>query len=391
MLPRFPHDAVPAGPFLLRPATEDDVDAIARACADPEIARFIPAIPVPYTAGDARDYVTEIAPELWRTGGAALAVTDPAAGGAWLGNFSLKPPDVRGNTEIGYLVAPWARRRGVATVAARALTEWAFQHGAHRVELLADLSNTPSQRVAMAAGYRREGVQRGAMPRRDGGRDDLVMFARLATDPGTPQRSYLPDLPGGALSDGVVRLEPITPDDADAYQAMMSEPDVLARSVPPQAPDPEETLYRSHCTGTWWLAGERAELGVRDAATGEFAGHIQLMQVNPLLGQAMIGYSLAGRFRGRGFMTRAVNLLCEWAFTHTSLHRIVAGTAPDNIPSHRVLRRAGFEQEALFKELLQQLDGTRHDDLQWVRMREVAPTSSPGALTGHRPRVPGDR
>ncbi|MFC7384366.1 GNAT family N-acetyltransferase [Sphaerisporangium rhizosphaerae] len=368
-LPRYPRETVQAGPYLLRPPAKDDIDAITRACADPEIAAYVPSVPVPYTADDARVFVTETAPGTWEAGGAYFAIADPATGD-WLGNALLKPPSAAGNAEIGYMVAPWARRRGVATIVTRALSEWAYQHGTHRVELLTDLENTASQRVAMAAGYRREGVLREAASRKDGGgRTDLVLYGRLATDPGTPQRSYLPDLPGGSLSDGVVRLAPLTLADVDAYQAMMSEPDVLVRSVPPLAPLREESVYRARCTGMWWLAGERAELGVHDAATGEFAGHIQLMNVNQALGQAMIGYSLAGRFRGRGFMTRAVDLLCEWAFTNTPLHRIVAGTATDNTPSHRVLERAGFEREALVKALLPGADGTRHDDLQWVRLR----------------------
>ncbi|WP_248963107.1 GNAT family N-acetyltransferase [Sphaerisporangium perillae] len=364
----LPREAVPAGPVVLRPLADDDTGAILRACADPEIVRFIPTIPAPYTADDARLFVTETAPGMWDAGGANFAIADPATGG-WLGGISLKAPDVRGNVEIGYMVAPWARGRGVASAAARALTEWAFRQGTHRVELVTDLENVASQRVAMAAGFRREGLQRGAGPLRDGGRDDLVPFARLATDSGEPQRSFLPDLPGGSLSDGVVRLAPITPADAGAYQAMMEEPEVLIRSVPPQAPDPDDTARRLRCTGMWWLSGERAELSVRDAGTGEFAGHIQLMNIVPPLGQAMIGYSLARRFRGRGFMTRAVDLLCEWAFASTPLYRIVAGTAPDNVPSHRVLERAGFTQEAVIKSLLPGLDGTRHDDLQWVRLR----------------------
>ncbi|GGL17450.1 hypothetical protein Sme01_72040 [Sphaerisporangium melleum] len=364
----LPRDAVPAGPYLLRPLAEGDIDAIARACTDPEIVRFIPNIPVAYTPEDARRFVTETAPALWEAGGASFAVTDPATG-EWLADFSLKPPDVRGNAEIGYLVAPWARGRGLATTVARVLTDWAFAQGIPRVELLADLENIASQRVAMAAGYRREGVQRGVGARRDGGRDDAVLFARVVTDPGTPERPYLPALPGGALTDGVVRLEPLSPGDLAAYHDMMCEPDVFARSVPPQAPDLAETRFRTRCARAWWLWGERAELAVRDAATGEFAGHLQLMNIVPPLAQGMIGYSLAGRFRGRGLMTRAVTLLAEWAFACTPLHRLVAGTAPDNVASQRVLERAGFVREAVIKKLLPGPDGTWHDDLQWVRLR----------------------
>ncbi|MEV7967651.1 GNAT family N-acetyltransferase [Sphaerisporangium sp. NPDC088356] len=364
----FPRDVIPAGPIVLREHLKTDAEAIARGCADPEIVKFIPTVPVPYTLDDALTFLTEVAPADWGQGGASFAVAD-AATGEWLGNIGLKPLNVRGAGEIGYLMAPWARGRGLASMAARALAEWAFAQGVHRVELVADVSNVPSQRVAMAAGFRREGIQRGAVPVREGGHGDAVGFARLAHDSGEPQRSFLPDLPGGSLSDGVVRLAPLTPADADPYQEMMSDPEVLMYSVPPEVPDPEETLRRCRYTGMWWSSGERAELSVTDAATGEFAGHIQLMNIVPPLGQAMVGYSLLHRFRGRGFMTRAVNLLAQWAFANTPLHRLVAGTDPANTLSHRVLERAGFAREALIKSLLPGAGGTRSDDLQWVRFR----------------------
>ncbi|MEU8272084.1 GNAT family N-acetyltransferase [Sphaerisporangium sp. NPDC049002] len=362
----FPRDVIPAGPIVLREHLKTDAEAITRGCADPEIVRFIPTVPVPYVLDDAVAFVTELVPADWNRGGASFAVAD-AGTGEWLGNIGLKPLNVRGAGEIGYLMAPWARGRGLATRAARALTEWAFAQGVHRVELVADVDNVSSQRVAMAAGFRREGVQRGAIPLREGGYGDAVGFGRLSFDSGEPQRSFLPDLPGGSLSDGVVRLAPLTLDDAGPYQEMMSEPEVLMYSVPPKVPDPEETLRRCRYTGMWWSSGERAELSVRDAATGEFAGHIQLMNIAPPLGQAMVGYSLLRRFRGRGFMTRAVDLLAEWAFANLPLHRLVAGTDPDNTPSHRVLERAGFTREALIRSLLPGPGGVRHDDLQWVR------------------------
>ncbi|MFC4587147.1 GNAT family N-acetyltransferase [Sphaerisporangium corydalis] len=364
----FPREPIPAGDVVLRELLKTDAEAIARGCQDPDIIRYIPTVPVPYGLDDALTYVGELAPADWNRGGASFAIAD-AATGDWLGNIGIKPLGVRGAGEIGYLLAPWARGRGVAAAAARALTEWAFAQGVHRVELVANVENVASQRVAMAAGFRREGVQRGADPRRGGGHDDVAGFARLATDSGEPQRPYLPGLPGGSLSDGVVRLAPLTLDDAGAYQELMSEPEVLRYGVPPEAPLMEDTLSRCRYTAMWWLSGERAELGVRDAVTGEFAGHIQLTNIAQPLGQAMVGYSLARRFRGRGLMTRAVVLLADWAFTSTPLFRLVAGTAPENVPSHRVLERAGFTREALIRSLLPGPGGTRLDDLQWARTR----------------------
>ncbi|MCG5214917.1 GNAT family N-acetyltransferase [Streptosporangium sp. KLBMP 9127] len=363
----FTPEVISAGRVQLRPHEETDADAIARACADPLIAEFIPSVPTPYTRDDAVSFL-QAAAAAWVAGAAQFAVADPVSG-EWLGNIGLKPPDVRGNAEIGYLMAPWARGKGSATAATRALTAWAFARGVARVELLADVENVASQRVAYAAGFLAEGVQRGCEPRRDGLRHDMVSFARLAGDPGDPVRPYLPFPPGGSLTDGVVRLEPITVADAPGFHRMMTDPLVLRYHVPPDPPPFEEIAERCRKTGMWWLAGERAELAVKDAVTGEFAGHIQLMQIMPPLGQAMVGYSLLAGHRGRGFVTRAVNLLAGWAFEHTALHRIVAGTDPDNTASQRVLERAGFTRESVQRALLPGPDGTRRDNVEWARLR----------------------
>jgi RimJ/RimL family protein N-acetyltransferase len=364
----FPRDVIPAGPFVLRLPSQADAEAISRGCADPDIVRYIPTVPVPYTREDALAYVGKLARETWDHGGASFAIAD-ALSDEWLGNIAIKPLNLRGAGEIGYLVAPWARGRGAASAATRAVTEWAFSHGLSRAELLTDVENVASQRVAMAAGFLREGVLRAAETRRDGSRGDLVMFARLDGDPGHPVRAFLPAFPGGALSDGVVRLAPMTAGDAGDYHALVSLPDVLKHSVSVTPPAFEDSLRRCRYAGTWWLGGERAEIVVRDAATGAFAGHIQLMHVLPALAQAQVGYSLRPEYRGRGLATRALRLLADWALTATPLARLAAGTSPENTASHRVLEKAGFTREGVIRGQRPGLDGARLDDLQWARLR----------------------
>jgi RimJ/RimL family protein N-acetyltransferase len=63
--------------------------------------------------------------------------------------------------EIGYVVGPAARGRGVATQTLRLLTDWGFsQLGLERIELWIDTDNSGSERVAARAGYVHEGVLR---------------------------------------------------------------------------------------------------------------------------------------------------------------------------------------------------------------------------------------
>lgn len=360
----LPRDVISTGSLVLRPPAEPDAEAIVMACDDPESARWVAQLPSPYTMDDARAYLASAA-DRWREGGAEFVVTED---GAYVGSIGATAPDQWGTVEMGYLVAPWARGRGVATTAARAVAEWLFDQGVHRVELQITVENVASLRVAYRTGFREEGRRREAKVLPDGRRADYITFARLPGEPGEGPPPYLPPFEGGELTDGVVRLVPIGPGDAWDLHRMLSEPSVAAYRLGP-ALTLEEQERRCRDTGYWWVSGQRVELAVREARSGAFAGHLQLTHVLPVLGQAMVGYSLLPEFRGGGLMTRAVRLLVDWAFTATALHRITAGTEAGNAASQAVLRRAGFVRECVHRELFPKADGVRVDDVHWVRLR----------------------
>jgi RimJ/RimL family protein N-acetyltransferase len=119
-----------------------------------------------------------------------------------------------------------------------------------------------------------------------------------------------------------------------------------------------------------WLAGDRADMVILDAATGTRAGEIGLYYQEPRTGQAMIGYSMLPAWRGRGFPTRAAQLVSLWAFAETGVARLIAGALPDNQASQRVLEKAGFRREAYLRSRLPGPDGRRSDDVQFALLAE---------------------
>ena len=166
------------GVVTLRRWRAEDAADVARACDDPETARWLP-VPAPYDLAAGKGYVEGIVPSQWADGTAANVAVVDAASGELLGAIGLTLRDGAG--ELGYWTAPWARRRGVATRAAALHTGWALEVlGLPRVELLADVDNLGSQRVAERAGFVREGVARAVRPRpRSESRADMVVFSRL--------------------------------------------------------------------------------------------------------------------------------------------------------------------------------------------------------------------
>jgi RimJ/RimL family protein N-acetyltransferase len=164
--------------LVLRPLGSADIDAVLRASQDPETQRWIGALPVPYTREDARRYV-EVTAAQDRTDGLGLSCGIEADGElVGTAGASLRPG--RLGPEIGYSIAPEARRRGYAAEAARALADWALGLGAPRVHLYTDVGNTSSQAVARRAGFTQEGVVRSCLEYRDGTRADAVLFGRLS-------------------------------------------------------------------------------------------------------------------------------------------------------------------------------------------------------------------
>jgi [ribosomal protein S5]-alanine N-acetyltransferase len=84
--------------------------------------------------------------------------------------------------EIGYVVGPAARGKGVATRTLRLLTDWGFSElGLERIELWIDTENVGSERVAQRVGFVREGALRSYWIKEDV-RRDMGIWSRLRSD-----------------------------------------------------------------------------------------------------------------------------------------------------------------------------------------------------------------
>ena len=122
-------------------------------------------------------------------GSGSLGVTD--AVGLLLGSVGWRPvlygPSAGCQAlDIGISLHPETWGRGHGTRAQRMLADYLFATTpVHRVQASTDVDNVGEQRALERAGFRREGVLRGAQWRR-GAYHDLVGYARLRTDEQSP-------------------------------------------------------------------------------------------------------------------------------------------------------------------------------------------------------------
>jgi RimJ/RimL family protein N-acetyltransferase len=170
------------GVVTLRAWRASDLAATLVACNDPVLAAWLP-IPQPYTEDVGRHWLDVMVPEQWAAQERLPLVVAAADGSALLGGVSVRLRERHfGIGEVSYWVAAPARGRSVAVRAALLAARWAFRDlDVRRLELLADVRNVASQRVAEKAGFAREGVLRSARELW-GVRNDMVLFALLPSD-----------------------------------------------------------------------------------------------------------------------------------------------------------------------------------------------------------------
>jgi RimJ/RimL family protein N-acetyltransferase len=151
-------------------------------CSDPETQRWLPPLPIPYTADDARAFLRQQVEDAEQARRLTFAIRLVGAS-ELVGSVGVSfDPCRAGVCQIGYWVVPTARCQGVARRAVRLLATHVFttwQPG--RIELRIDPRNAASARAAEAAGARCEGIRAATIVDRDGSALDALVYTLFPT------------------------------------------------------------------------------------------------------------------------------------------------------------------------------------------------------------------
>jgi RimJ/RimL family protein N-acetyltransferase len=147
---------LPTERLILRPFRDDDLDAYAEICADPEVMRYL-GEGQPLSRAEAWRQMAFIVGH-WQLKGFGLWAVEEQASGALIGRAGLLQPEGWPGFELGWTLGQQWWGKGYATEAARAGLRYAFQElDRNHVISLIRPENHPSIRVAERLGERLEG------------------------------------------------------------------------------------------------------------------------------------------------------------------------------------------------------------------------------------------
>ena len=98
--------------------------------------------------------------------------------------------------------------------------------------------------------------------------------------------------------------------------------------------------------------------------TGRLAGGTgyDIITTTPIGKIGAMGWFIMPEYQNKGYITEAVKKVLEFAFLQDGCVRIVTGCYKDNIPTQKVMQKAGFRQEA------EKIDAQWHDGRMKTRL-----------------------
>ncbi|MCW2799008.1 MAG: family N-acetyltransferase [Aeromicrobium sp.] len=350
------------GVVTIRAHTAADIEPMYEMATDPQAAKWT-AIPSPYTREMGEQFAFNLMPRGWNDGthrGWAIEAVDDEGKSRFAGNIDIRQTPI---ADIGFVLHPWARGRGIMARAIRLAVDWAFSEGG--VEIVhwrAHVGNEASLRVAHATGFTLHGTTPGMLNERGHVLDAWTGSIRFGDAP-VPRTTWAEST---VLESDRLRLRPFK--DEDLPRIVEGCSDVVTRHFLAGLPRPYTVATaRAYVDDCIWQAatGAKATWAIADPANDELIGNISVMDmlgITPDSGE--IGYWMHPDARGRGLMTEATRLVVAHAVAAAGLdrRRLVLYAAADNASSNAVAEAAGFGRYGTQRAAERLGDGS-YDDL----------------------------
>jgi RimJ/RimL family protein N-acetyltransferase len=143
-----------------------------------------------------------------------------------------------------------------------------------------------------------------------------------------------------------LRLDPLTPADADEMAAALSDPGLYSYiGGAPPTPDELRALYEHWLRGPSRAGEAWRNWAVRLVAHGVLIGHVQATVTDGGTA-AEIAWVIGSQWQRQGYATEAARAIVEW-LTAGGVNTVAAHIQADNRASARVAERIGLEPTAV--------------------------------------------
>lgn len=168
--------------------------------------------------------------------------------------------------------------------------------------------------------------------------------------PESPSGLQVAFTPFPVLRTGRLLLRRIEPEDAEAMLFLRSNPTIMQYLDREPAQTIGEAAFFIRMITEAQERNEGINWGISLADDPRLIGTIGFWRLMKEHYRAEIGYLLHPDFWGQGLVSEAMTAVMNYGFDVMKLHSVEANVNPDNKASVRILQKAGFVQEAYFRE-----------------------------------------
>jgi [ribosomal protein S5]-alanine N-acetyltransferase len=147
-----------------------------------------------------------------------------------------------------------------------------------------------------------------------------------------------------------VRVRQLREADVEPYVAAFNDDPRLANLLGYEQ-DPDAAHVQRWVSVSWTGPPELRcwEFAIADAASDDFLGTIMIHSCDWKNRRAETGFWLAPGARGRGVVTRALELVLDWSFGELALERMELTALPENKAVPRIAARLGYAFEGTMR------------------------------------------
>ena len=167
--------------------------------------------------------------------------------------------------------------------------------------------------------------------------------------------------PPDSITDGVVALRKLRESDRAVVLSTFADPLVRQWLNMPAVPKDSDFDAVMRTIRDGFASGDRFDYCVTELPDDVSLGAVIASRRHR--DNFEVAYLARAEGRGRGLMTRAVRLICEWLLEE-GVGRIELRTHPDNEASQKLAARAGFHREGLERKSIW-LHSERQDAIVW--------------------------